>query len=174
MKIITTPMCEDVLKIAGIKNYSVVKPTEIKDADVVITLSETETSIDKIPIKLNTYSQLYDSILSLKDKFNNNINEVEMDNIEELIKLNNQKKDDRKNTKVKVYSNFLKDTILDMGYTISDSDYDFIVVPDYMDIELDNENKVIIVPSHKNVSKNIIQRIRERYELLENMLCMQQ
>ena len=148
MNIITTPMCEDILKIAGVDDYTVVKPSYIENADVAVVLSETKTDIPKIPVKLNTYQQIYDSIFIIKNKFNTNIDE-------EKIKL-------------------IKDTITDMGYNISDSDYDFIIVPDYMNIEFKNKKNVIIIPSHKNVPKNIIQRIKERYELLESKLCMKQ
>lgn len=174
MKVITTPMCEDILKIAGLTDYEVVKPNNIKDADVAILLSETKSDIPKISVKLNTYTQIYDSISLLKEKFNTKIDEKRIKILKELIEDNNQKKDNRKNTKVKVYSNFLKDTVSDMGYTITDSDYDFIIIPDYMDIKLKDTKNVIIIPSHKNVSKNIIQRIIKRYELLENKLCMKQ
>ncbi|OED30244.1 hypothetical protein [Methanosphaera sp. WGK6] len=174
MKIITTPMCEDALKIAGVKEYSVVKPTDINDADIAVLLSETKTDIPTIAIKLNTYSQLYESIRILEDKFNTSANIDEIEKITELINTNINKQSSRNNTKVKVYSNFLKDIVSDMGYIISNVDYDFIVLPDYMNIELEDNDNVIIIPSHKNVSKNIIQRIKERYELLENKLCMKQ
>ncbi|WP_455645330.1 hypothetical protein [Methanosphaera sp.] len=174
MKIITTPMCEDALKIAGIQEYSVVKPNEIKDADIAVLLSETKSDIPTIAIKLNTYTQLYESIHILENKFDTSANVDEMEKITELINTNKNKQSSRKNTKVKVYSNFLRDTVSDMGYTISDIDYDFIVLPDFMNKKLDDNDKVIIIPSHKNVSKNIIQRIKERYELLENKLCMKQ
>lgn len=174
MNIITTPMCEDILKIAGVDDYTVVKPSYIENADVAVVLSETKTDIPKIPVKLNTYQQIYDSIFIIKNKFNTNIDEEKIKLIKYLINANNKKKDNRKNIKVKVYGNFLKDTITDMGYNISDSDYDFIIVPDYMNIEFKNKKNVIIIPSHKNVPKNIIQRIKERYELLESKLCMKQ
>lgn len=174
MKIITTPMCEDILKIAGLKNYQLVKPNEIKDADIAILLSETKSNIPKIPIKLNTYTQVYDSIITLQNKFNTNINEEKIEIIKELIKNNKQKKDKRKNTKVKVYSNFLKDTVEDMGYIINDDDYDFVVMPDYMNTEIEKKENIIKIPSHKNVSEEIIPRLKERYGLLESKLCMQQ
>ena len=163
MNIITTPMCEDILKIAGVDDYTVVKPSYIENADVAVVLSETKTDIPKIPVKLNTYQQIYDSIFIIKNKFNTNIDEEKIKLIKYLINDNNKKKDNRKNIKVKVY-----------GYNISDSDYDFIIVPDYMNIEFKNKKNVIIIPSHKNVPKNIIQRIKERYELLESKLCMKQ
>ena len=54
MNIITTPMCEDILKIAGVDDYTVVKPSYIENADVAVVLSETKTDIPKIPVKLKT------------------------------------------------------------------------------------------------------------------------
>lgn len=171
MKIITTPMCEDILIIAGINNYEVVGADSIKDADIAIVLSETESNIPSIKIKLNTYEQVYESIIKIQKKFSSNINLDELEKIEKLIVENNRKKDNRKNTKIKVYSNFLKDTIINMGYTVSDSEYDFVVKPDYLNIQTDKKN-IINVPSHKNVSKKIIQRLNERYSLLENEICM--
>ena len=170
MKIITTPMCEDVLRISGLTDYEVVDHNEIKDADIAILLSETKSEIPKISIKLNTFQQVYESILKIQDRFNTKINEEDIRIIEKLIDENNAKKDNRKNTKVKVYSNFLKDIILDMGFTIDD-DYDYVIVPDYMDAESNSQN-CIVIPSHKNVSKNIVERVKDRYDLLERKLCM--
>lgn len=174
MKILTTPMCDDVLKIAGIRDYEVVLPSEINDADgdVIITLSETEVKIDKIPIKLNSYKQLLDSIMMLSERFNTENDCEKIEYIENLINQNNEKKDKRKDIKVKVYANFLKDTLVDMGFNVVDEDYDYVVVADYMDVKLTDD--MIVVSSHKNVSRNIIDRLNERYELLENKLCMQQ
>ena len=172
MKIITTPMCEDVLKISGLTDYEVVKPDEIKDADIAILLSETKSEIPKLSIKLNTFSQVYDSILKIQNQFNTDVNTEDIQLIKNLIDENNEKKDNRKNTKVKVYSNFLKDIVLDMGFTIDD-DYDYIVIPDYWESYPDN-GECIVVPSHKNVSKNIIERVKDRYDLLERKLCMKQ
>jgi segregation and condensation protein B len=170
MKIITTPMCEDVLRISGLTDYTVVKPDEIKDADIAILLSETRSEIPKMSIKLNTYSQVYKSVLEIQKRFNTKINEEEINVIKNLIDENNAKKDNRKNTKVKVYSNFLKDTVLDMGFTI-DEDCDYIVAPDYMNLEM-NGPECVVVPSHKNVSTNIVERVKARYDLLERKLCM--
>lgn len=172
MKIITTPMCEDVLRISGLTEYQVVNPDEIKDADIAILLSETRSEIPKLSIKLNTFSQVYESVLKIQSRFNTEINQKEMEIIKNLIDENNEKKDNRKDTKVKVYSNFLKDIILDMGFTIDD-DYDYMVVPDYLDIEANNED-CIVIPSHKNVSKSIVERVKNRYDLLERKLCMKQ
>lgn len=174
MKIITTPMCEDILKISGLKDYEVVKPTEIKNADLAILLTETKSEVPKLSVKLNTYTQIYESIMKIKKEFNTKVNEEDIKIIQKLIDENNEKKDNRKNTKVKVYSNFLKDTVLDMGFEVNDTEYDYIIIPDYLDIEFEDYEKYVIIPSHKNVSNNIIERINERYELLERKLCMKQ
>ncbi len=171
MKIITTPMCEDLLKIAQIKDYSVVSPKDIGNADVAILLSETESNIPKISVKLNTYKQVIDSIELLENKFNTTADEDSIEELKKLVKENNDRKNERKSIKVKVFSKFLYDTVLDMGYTINDNDYDYIIKPDY--IKKDSSED-IIVPSHKNVSKNIIERLKTRYEFLENKLCMKQ
>jgi segregation and condensation protein B len=172
MNIITTPMCEDVLKISGIADYKVVKPNQIGDADIAVLLSETKSTIPKLSIKLNTYSQLYESINKISDKFNSKANSQDIEYIKELINRNSEKKDERKKIKVKVYSNFLKDTVIDMGFTVCDNEYDYVVCPDYLENTVNNEEKMIIIPSHKNVSTNIIDRITQRYDLLERELCM--
>ncbi len=171
MKIITTPMCEDLLKIAQIKDYTVVSPKNIENADIAILLSETESSIPKISVKLNTYKQVIDSIKLLEDEFNSTACEDSIKRLKELDKENDDKKINRKPIKVKVYSRFLSDTVSDMGYTITDNDYDYIVKPDYME---KTSNKDIMVASHKNVPKSIIERLENRYKFLENKLCMKQ
>ena len=86
MKIITTPMCEDILKIAGLNDYKVVKPNQINNADVAILLSETKSEIPKISIKLNTYQQVYDNILMLADEFDTKADETILEDIKELLK----------------------------------------------------------------------------------------
>ena len=40
--------------------------------------------------------------------------------------------------------------------------------------DFDESDEIIIVPSHKNVSTNIIERIEKRYQLLECKLCTKQ
>ncbi len=173
MRIITTPMCEDVLKIAGLTNYEVVRPDNIKNADIAILLSETKSDVPKISIKLNTYMQIYESILTISEKFNSSVNYEKIELIQKLIKENSDKKFERQKISVKVYSNFLKETVSDMGFSLNDTDYDYVVCPDYLEDTVTGEN-LIIIPSHKNVSINIIDRINERYEYLERELCMKQ
>lgn len=166
MKIVTTPMCEDILKIAGLTDYEVVEVSQLVNADIAIVLSETKTQLETIRIKLNTYQQIIESVTRVSEEFNTEVDEDEIGKIQVLINENNNKKDKRKNTKVKVYSNFLSETVKDMGYTICDDNYDYIVIPDFMKEDIDDEN-TIIIPSHSNVTKSIIERLKERYELLE-------
>ena len=59
----------------------------------------------------------------------------------------------------------------DKGFFTIDDDYDYVIVPDYMDAESNSQN-CIVIPSHKNVSKNIVERVKDRYDLLERKLCM--
>lgn len=173
MKIITTPMCEDVLRISGLEEYTVVKPDEIRDADIAILLSETRSDIPKMSIKLNTFIQVYESIMKIQKRFNTIVNDEQVNVIKSLIDDNNEKKVYRESTKVKVYSNFLKDTIIDMGFTIDDEDYDYVIIPDYL-VGENEVDDVVVVPSHRNVSNSIIERVKQRYDLLERELCMKQ
>ncbi|MBE6487402.1 MAG: hypothetical protein E7Z86_01605 [Methanosphaera stadtmanae] len=166
MRIVTTPMCEDILKIAGLTDYEVVAVSQLVNADIAIVLSETKTQLDTIRIKLNTYQQIIESATRVSDEFNTQVDEDVISKIQVLIDENNNKKDKRKQTKIKVYSNFLSETVKDMGYTICDDDYDYVVIPDFMKEDIDDEN-TIIIPSHSNVTKSIIERLKERYELLE-------
>lgn len=48
MRIVTTPMCEDILKIAGLTDYEVVAVSQLVNADIAIVLSETKTQLDTI------------------------------------------------------------------------------------------------------------------------------
>jgi segregation and condensation protein B len=159
-------MCEDILKIAGLTDYEVVAVSQLVNADIAIVLSETKTQLDTIRIKLNTYQQIIESATRVSDEFNTQVDEDVISKIQVLIDENNNKKDKRKQTKIKVYSNFLSETVKDMGYTICDDDYDYVVIPDFMKEDIDDEN-TIIIPSHSNVTKSIIERLKERYELLE-------
>ena len=59
-----------------------------------------------------------------------------------------------------------------MGFCVSDDNYDYIVAPDFIDVEIEDEDNLIIVASHKNVTRNVIERVKNRYELLEDKLCL--
>lgn len=57
MKIVTTPMCEEIVKLAGISDYAVNKHPTSEDGDFAILLSESKVDMDSLPIKLNTPSR---------------------------------------------------------------------------------------------------------------------
>ena len=71
MKIVTTPMCEDLVKLVGIKNYNVNKHPNKDDGDLAILLSESKVEIDSIPLKVNSSVQIFESIKKID--FNNNL-----------------------------------------------------------------------------------------------------
>lgn len=184
MKIVISPMCEELLKLLGVIEYTVSKePDTIPNVDIAITLSETQTNTSSIKLKLNTFSQLIESINLIAKHLDIQDNQVK--NAEKIVKESSKWANDelkqeyiKKNNdiKVKVYSKFLTETIIDMGYQVVDENYDFIVYPDYIEnsinLPIDNNINIIKIPSHTNVPLNPIERVAKRYELLETKLCM--
>lgn len=168
LKVVTTPMCEEVVKIAGIRDYVVNKNPDTVKADIAVVLSETELSMKSIKIKLNTFSQIKESIKLLSTEFGT----IPLD-----YKIKNSEKpenDENRKIKVRVYSNFLKEIVEDMGFHIVKKNYDFVVYPDYMKDKIkEKENiKRIEIPSHKNVPLSPLKRAEMRYNILEKELCM--
>lgn len=174
MRIVTTPMCKEVLKLAGIPDFIVSRDPDSVDADIAVVLSETKTNIKSIKIKLNTFPQIEESIGTLSEIFGTETPEssnynTEKEEVENLRKFNENQK-----IKVKVYSNFLRDIVEDMGFKVVDRDYDFVVYPDYMEDEIKDamkNKKAIKVPSHKNVPDDPLERAKLRYKILERKLC---
>lgn len=196
MKIVTTPMCEKILEFAGISEYKVNKDPDKEEGDLAILLSENKVKMNSLNIKLNTFLQIKDSIIEVS-KIRGNFREDEtltndsilqhIDDIFSQYSLANKWISDEKESlqeknskiKVKVYSNFLKDIIEDMGFSIIDhednsSQFDYIVLPDYMSFDDINEEdnrdyKIITIPTHKNVSNDSIKRAELRYSILGNL-----
>ena len=140
MKIVTTPMCEDLVKLVGIKNYKVNKHPNKNDGDLAILLSESKVEI----------VSFFDNYPLSKKYLNNNV---------------------KNSIHIKVYSNFLKDTAESMGFTIDDENYDYVVYPDYLADEVQNETQTLIeISSHNFVSKNPFVRLEKRYEILEKLI----
>ena len=79
MKIVTTPMCEEIVKLVGIKNYKVNKHPNKDDGDLAILLSESKVEIDSIPLKVNSAVQIFESIKKID--FNNNLTDEEIKEI---------------------------------------------------------------------------------------------
>lgn len=181
--VITTPMCRDILVLAGISDFRVTYKQDYANADFAIVLSETKTrensNTNFIKIKLNTFSQIETSIKKVKKVLNTQEKTKEFnENLINAFKNKYHYKNDKnRKIKVKVYSDFLKDIIIDMGFDIIDvSNYDYLVYPDYMKTELCKEiknagEKAIELPSHKNAPLNPIERAKIRYQILEKNLC---
>ena len=173
MKIVTTPMCEDVMKLSGVKEYDVNLIPDSTDSDIAVVLSETNTSMSSVKIKLNTFQQIRDSVKMLMEMFHTENMEY---NPEEIV-FHGINKSRNRNINVKVYSNFLRDILEDLGYSIVTEDEDYLVYPDYLRDNIMNEiisknERAVEVSSHKNSPKDPIKRAELRYKLLEKKLCM--
>ena len=173
MKIVTTPMCEDVLRLAGVNEFDVNSDPDSTDSDIAIVLSETHTNMKSVKVKLNTFSQIKDSVGMLREMFDTY--NVEYDHQDYVFREFNRSVN--RKVKVKVYSNFLKEIVDDLGYTLVSKDQHFLVYPDYIKNELSDEiitmgDRAVEVPSHKNAHKNPLKRAEIRYKLLEKKLCM--
>ena len=184
MIIVTTPMCKKIVEIAGLKEFKINKHPDKEEGDLAILLSESKVQMPSIAIKLNTFSQIKESILKLTNYFYDNeiidkkvseneilaiFNEYDVLDIDSTTKKSNFSK------KVKVYSEFLKDIVNDLGCEIVEDNFEYIIFPDYLKskvIELDYENnfKFIEIPTHSNASKDPIIRANERYSILLNNL----
>lgn len=165
--IVTTPMCSEIAKIAGIKDFIVNKNPDLVKADIAIVLSETKVNMKSIKIKLNTYSQINESIQLISKQFGT----VPLD----FDIKNSFRNDNNKKIKVKVYSKFLKEIVEDMGFNVVENDYDYIVYPDYMEDKINKKEdniKMVQIPSHKSAPLNPIKRAQMRYNILEKELCM--
>jgi segregation and condensation protein B len=174
MKIVATPMCKDVLRLAGVKKFDVSSDPDSTDADIAVILSETNTVMKSVKLKLNTFLQIKESVEMLRDIFG--INEVENLPFKVNIKSNNL---ENRKIKVRVYSSFLKEIVDDLGFSVvsEDQNFDYLVFPDYIKDKLSDEiltmgDNVVEVPTHKKAPENPIQRAEMRYKLLEKKICM--
>lgn len=166
MKIVTTPMCEEILIMAGINDYMVNKEPDKEQGDFAIVLSETETVMDSLKVKLNTFSQIQESVLKTVEILNPQASNQDLSS--DLSKISNlspwadsqQKKilsENNRKIKVKVYSQFLKDIIEDMGFEIVDENSDFVVFPDYLENQINNQIKKDAEISHSNAQEGLSQ-----------------
>nr|WP_319374091.1 hypothetical protein [uncultured Methanobacterium sp.] len=180
MKIYTTPMCQEAVRLAGVLDYTVKQDNNFDGSDLAIVLSETKTQVPAIKIKLNTFKQIYESVdiisITLKTE------KLDMGEWEDSVHVSREREtmDERKKIKVKVYSNFITDIVADMGFSLVKEKPDFLVFPDYLK---DYKNKDILgeieimgdraveIPSHKNAPLNPLERAQIRYNILESRLC---
>ena len=170
MKIVVTPMCEEILKWNNIHNYTVNKfPDKEENVKIAILLSESKTKHPKISLKLNTFQQIKESIIKVSEKLNTNITEQDIKQIFEkyesarkiIENLETYRKTHSK-INIKVYSEFLKDIVSDLGFNIVENEADFIIYPDYIKTPKE-DSKLIKISSHSNVSNNPIERAINRY-----------
>ena len=211
MIVVTTPMCKQIVEWAGLKKFKVNKFPDEEEGDFAILLSESKVKMDSLAIKINTFSQIKESIkIVSKALFERNLIEKAIgdEEIESIFKdykgdvrfalLDenefNEIRKSNKDKKVKVYSEFLKDIVLDIGADVIDftydkngndedkanslgMDFDYLVYPDYLEEEVlkrenleSNDFKVIKILSHNNISKDPILKAESRYAtLIEEM-----
>jgi segregation and condensation protein B len=171
MKIVTTPMCEEIVKLAGIKDYIVNKFPQKTDGDLAILLSESKVDMDALKIRINTAAQIFESIKEVS-KIKSELSDEEIIsffNDYELCRkyLNSNFKRD---VNVKVYSEFLKDIVSDVGFNIVCDDFDYVIYPDYLKDKVEETENLVEIPSHNSVSKNPFDKAELRYGILENLI----
>ena len=206
MSVVTTPMCRQIVEWAGLKEFKVNKFPDEEEGDFAILLSESKVKMDSMAIKINTFGQIKESIKSVSNAlFEKNLIEKAIGD-EEIEAIFNDYKGDveyalldedefnkiRKSCndkRVKVYSEFLKDIVSDIGLDVIDfkydkngkdgdnedlgMDFDYLVYPDYLEEEVlkrenleSNEFKAIKILSHNNISKDPILKAESRYATL--------
>ena len=172
MKIITTTMCEEIVKLAGIDEYVINKFPDEEEGDLAILLSENKVCMPSIPIKINTSAQIFESIKKVSKAVGNELTDEEI-----LLSFDDYKlckkylnSDFNNGVNVKVYSEFLKDIVLDVGFNIVSNDFKYVIYPDYLaDNVVENEN-LVEIPSHNEISKNPFKKAELRYSILENLI----
>ena len=206
MSVVTTPMCRQIVEWAGLKEFKENKFPDEEEGDFAILLSESKVKMDSMAIKINTFGQIKESIKSVSNAlFEKNLIEKAIGD-EEIEAIFNDYKGDveyalldedefnkiRKSCndkRVKVYSEFLKDIVSDIGLDVIDfkydkngkdgdnedlgMDFDYLVYPDYLEEEVlkrenleSNEFKAIKILSHNNISKDPILKAESRYATL--------
>lgn len=172
MKIITTPMCEEIVRLAGIKDYTVNKYPDEEEGDLAILLSESNVSMPSLPIKINTSAQIFESIKEVSKLCDNLLSDEEILSYFEDYELCKKylKSDFRRNIPVKVYSEFLKDIVSDVGFNIVLDDFEYVIYPDYLKSKVEETENLVEIPSHNEISKNPFDKAEFRYSILENLI----
>lgn len=172
MKIVTTPMCEEIVKLSGITNYVVNRFPDEEDGDLAILLSESKVEMGSLPIKLNTSSQIFESIKKVSEIAGNKLSDDEIKSFFRGYDLSCKylNSDFKRDVKVKVYSEFLKDIVLDVGFSIVEDNPDFVIYPDYLKEKVHETDNLVEIPSHRFVSPNPFERIEARYSILETLI----
>lgn len=172
MKIITTPMCEEIVRLAGITDYTVNKFPDEEDGDLAIVLSESKVEMDSLAIKINTPSQIFESIKEVSKLTGSELSDdeiIEFFSDYELCRkyLNSHPTHD---IDVKVYSEFLKDIVNDIGFNIVSDNFKHVIYPDYLKDKVTEADNLVEIPSHNDISKNPFKKAELRYAILENLI----
>lgn len=172
MKIVTTPMCEEIVKLAGIRDYAVNKFPDEENGDLAILLSESKVEMKSLRIKINTPSQIFESIREVSKLTGTELSDdeiIEFFSDYELCKkyLNS---DFKRDISVKVYSEFLKDIVEDLGFDIVSEDFKYVIYPDYLKSKVTEDENLVEIPSHNDISKNPFEKAELRYSILENLI----
>ena len=172
MKIITTPMCEEIVRLAGITDYIINKFPDEEDGDLAIVLSESKVKMDSLAIKINTPSQIFESIKEVSKLTGSELSDDEIIRFfsdYELCRkyLNSHPSHD---IDVKVYSEFLKDIVNDIGFNIVSDNFKHVIYPDYLRDKVTEVDNLVEIPSHNDISKNPFEKAELRYAILENLV----
>ncbi len=172
MKIVTTPMCEEIVKLAGITDYTVNKFPKKEDGDLAILLSESKVDMDCLPIKINTPRQVFESIKKVSKINGNELSDMDIQRFFQDHELAQKylNADFKRDVDVKVYSEFLKDIVLDLGFNIVSDDFDYVIYPDYLKDKVIETENLVEIPSHNSISKNPFEKIEARYAILEKLI----
>ena len=172
MKIVTTPMCEEIVKLAGISDYVVNKHPDEEDGDLAILLSESKVKMDSLPVKLNTSLQVFESIKKVSKIAQNELSDEDIKAFFKDYDLSCKylNSDFKRDVDVKVYSEFLKDIVLDVGFNIVEDNPQYVIFPDYLREKVSERDNLVELPSHGFVSKNPFERIEARYSILETLI----
>lgn len=172
MKIVTTPMCEEIIKLAGIKDYSVNKFPDEEDGDLAILLSESKVEMNSLPVKINTPKQVFESIKQVSKLTGNELSEECIQGFFDEYPLAKKylNSNFKRDVNVKVYSEFLKDIVLDLGFNIVSDGFDYIIYPDYLKDNVKETENLVEIPSHNGISKNPFEKIEVRYAILETLI----
>jgi segregation and condensation protein B len=175
LRIVTTPMCSEIMELAGVSDYIISEDPDSEEGDLVVVLSETKTQIPALRIKLNTFNQIEDSISMIAAELGTKATSLPGDWVRKEND-SEQMRHERKKIKVKVYSNFLREIVEDMGYTVVETQAEFLVYPDYMKDKINHEiasmgDRTLGIPSHQNAPLKPLERAKMRYNILERKLC---
>lgn len=164
-------MCEEIVRLAGIKDYTVNKFPQKDDGDLAILLSESKVEMDAIQIKINTSSQIFESIKEVS-KLSDELDDEEILSFFDGYELCRKylDLDFRNGINVKVYSEFLRDIVSDVGFNIVEDDFDYVIYPDYLKDNVTETENIVEIPSHNSVSKNPFDKAELRYGILENLI----